>query len=164
MEKPCIKGLNSIDMLSELPFYHELNTGKISKTFKEYVRSYSIEIIDSQDPSVQLTISKPSIKDFSKDLLDEIKGFKYQVTLKLLLSKYKENRYTEFTTVYFNSTTKTKISPNKYGLNKSLQEVFEKIDNCISEGSGWIIKMLNMSIFLFTVHYQEVHTLNYLIN
>ena len=57
---------------------------KISKGFKGYARSYSIEIIDSKYPSVQLTISKPSIKDLFKDLLNEIKGFKYQITLKLL--------------------------------------------------------------------------------
>ena len=64
-------------MLHELPFYDELNVVKTSKAFKGHARSYSIEIIDSKDPSVQLTISKPSIKDLFKDLLAEIKGFKY---------------------------------------------------------------------------------------
>ena len=42
-----------------------------------------------------------------EDFLDEIKGFKYQITLELLLSKYKENADREFTPVYFNSPTKT---------------------------------------------------------
>ena len=77
IEKPYIKCLNNIDMLHELPFYDELNVVKTSKAFKGHARSYSIEIIDSKDPSVQLTISKPSIKDLFKDLLAEIKGFKY---------------------------------------------------------------------------------------
>ena len=39
-------------MLHELPLYNELNIAKTSKTFKRYARSYSIEIIDSKDPSV----------------------------------------------------------------------------------------------------------------
>ena len=77
IEKPYINHLNYIDMLCELPFYDELNIVKISKAFKGYARSYSIEITDSKDPSVQLIISKPSIKDLFKDLLNENKGFKY---------------------------------------------------------------------------------------
>ena len=56
---------------------------KASKAFKGYARSYNIEIIDSEDPSVQLAISKSSIKYLFKDLLDEIKSFKYQITLKV---------------------------------------------------------------------------------
>ena len=79
-------------MLLEIPFHNELSIVKTPKAFQGYARSYSIEIINLKDPSVQLTISKPSIKEIFKDLLDEIKGFKYQITLKVLLNKYKENR------------------------------------------------------------------------
>ena len=63
-------------MMRELSFYNELNIVKTAKTFKRYSRSYSIEIIDSKDPSFQLTVSKTSIKYMFKDLLDEIKGLK----------------------------------------------------------------------------------------
>ena len=91
IEKPYIKHLNNnnIDMLRELPFYDKLNIVKASKTFKGYARSYSTEKIDSNERSAQLTISKPSIKYLFKDLLDEIKGFNYQITLKFLLIKLK---------------------------------------------------------------------------
>ena len=80
---------------------------KISDEFKRYARSYRIEIIDSKDPSVQLATSKSSIKDLFKDLLDEIKGFKYKITVKVLLRKHKECVDIEFAPVYFNFTTKT---------------------------------------------------------
>lgn len=40
----------------------------------------------------------------------ENKGFKYQIKLKLLLSKYKGNEEREFASVYFNSTTKIVIN------------------------------------------------------
>ena len=59
------------------------------KAFRGYPGTYSVEVIDSKDPSVQLTISRPSVKDLLKDLLAEIKGFKYQITFNILLRKYK---------------------------------------------------------------------------
>ena len=71
-------------MLCELLYYNELSIVKTSKAFKRYARSYNIELTDLTDLSVQLTISKPSIQDLFKDLLGEIKGFKDQITLKLL--------------------------------------------------------------------------------
>ena len=57
-------------MLCELPFYDELNFAKTSKAFNKYGRNYSIEIINLKDPSVEFTVSKASIKDFFKDLLN----------------------------------------------------------------------------------------------
>ena len=91
IEIPHIKHLKNIDLLCELPFYDELNIEKISKAFKRYARSYKMEMIDSKDPLAQLEASKLSIKDLFKDLLDEINGFKYQLTVKVLLRKHKEN-------------------------------------------------------------------------
>ena len=34
-----------------------------------------------------------------------MKGFKYQITVKVLLSKHKENKDIKYTPVYFNSAT-----------------------------------------------------------
>ena len=73
IEKPKIKHLNNVDMLSELPFYDELNTVKTAKAFKKYVRSYSIEIVKDKDgnmndPLAQLDARKPVIKDLFRDL------------------------------------------------------------------------------------------------
>ena len=111
IEKPYIKRLKkNIDLLHELPFYIEFGIVKTSKAFQGYARSYNIKIIDRKDPSVQLTTGTSSIEDLFKDLLDEIKGFKYQITLKVLLSKYKENIDRELATVFFNSTTKIVIN------------------------------------------------------
>ena len=89
IQKSRIKHLNNIDLLHQIPFYDELSIAKISHALKRYARNYKIEIIDSKDPLVQLEASKLSIEDLFKDLLDEIKGFKYQITFKVLLSKHK---------------------------------------------------------------------------
>ena len=51
------------------------------------------------------------------------KGFKYQITVKVLLKKYKPpNGEIEFTPVYFNSSTKTIIN-HKYKLDQCFQEI-----------------------------------------
>ena len=101
IEKPYIKRLNNIYILCQLPFYNEFGIVKISKAFKGYARSYNFERIDSNDPSVQFTISKSSIEDLLKGRSGEIKVFKYQVTLEVLSSKYRENTGKEFIAVYF---------------------------------------------------------------
>ena len=72
--------------------------------------------------------------------------------MKVLLSKQKENGDREFTTVYFNSTAKTVINLNNYGLNKFFQQVLYRLDNWINKGSAWAIEYIdgeyiNISIY-----------------
>ena len=64
---------------------------KSSNALRRYTKSYKVEIVDHKDPLVQLRASKSSIEDLFKDLLDEMKGFKYQITVAVLLSKAKIN-------------------------------------------------------------------------
>ena len=102
-------------MLTELPFYDQLNIVKTDHAFSGYAMSYEVEIVDKKDLIVQLEASKSSIKDLFNDVLNETKGFKYQITVKVLLKKYKPNEEIEFTPVYFNSSTKIIIN-NRYKL------------------------------------------------
>ena len=62
--------------------------------------SYKVELVEKKDPIVQLEASKSSIKDLFSNLLNEIKGFKYEIALKILLKKYKLNEEIEFAPVY----------------------------------------------------------------
>ena len=62
-----------------------------------------------KDRIKQLEASKSSMKDLFSEILNEIKGFKYKITLKVMLKKYKTSGEMEFRPVYFNSTTKTVI-------------------------------------------------------
>ena len=50
---------------------------------------HKIELVEKKDPISQLEASKSSIKDLFNDLLNETKGFKYQITLKVILKKLK---------------------------------------------------------------------------
>ena len=90
----------------------------------------------------QLESSKSSIKDLFKDLLNEMKGFKYQITVAVLLSKEKGNGDIECSSVYSNSKTKTVIN-FEFSLDKCFQKISYRIDNWINKGSGWIIKSIN---------------------
>ena len=103
--------------------------------------SYEVEIVERKDPIVQLKTSKLSIKNLFSDLLNETKGFKYQITVKVLLEKYKPNREIEFRLVYFNSKTKIIIN-HRFKLQSSFQEILYMIDAWINNGSGWIVESI----------------------
>ena len=90
-----------------------------------------------KDALAQLEASKSSIKDLFKDLLNEMKGFKYQITVTVLLCKHKKNGDIEYVLVYFNSATKLNNS-DKYDIDKSFQVILYRIGNWINEGSSWI--------------------------
>ena len=86
------------------------------------------------------------------------KGFKYQITLKALLKKYKLGGEIELKPVYFNSITKT-VTNHTFKLERSFQEILYMIDNCINERSGWNIEFIESHktfIFQLIDHYQEV--------
>ena len=91
IEKPKVKRLKNIDWLAELPFYEQLSIIKTNQAFIGYALSYKVEISEQKVPIVQLEASKSSIKDSISDLLNETKGFKYQIAVKVLLQKYKLN-------------------------------------------------------------------------
>ena len=110
VKKTKVKRLKDIHQLIEPLFYEQLDVIKADQAFTGYAMSYKVQIVDRKDPIVQLKASKLSIKNFFNDILNEAKGFKYQITLKALLKKYKLDREIEFRSVYFNSVTKTVIN------------------------------------------------------
>ena len=74
-------------MLSELFFYEELDVIKTNHAFRGYAMNYKVKLVEERDPIRQLEASKSSIKDLFSDFLNETKGFKYQITLKVMLEK-----------------------------------------------------------------------------
>ena len=129
--------LRNIDLLSELPFYEELSIIKTNNAFRGYTISFKVQIIEKKDPINQLEVSKSSIKDLFRDLLNETKHLRYQITLNILSKKYKPNGEIEFRPVYFNSTTN-----HRFRLENSFQEILYQTDDWINEGSGWIVESI----------------------
>ena len=89
IEKQRVKCLKNIDLLSDLLFYEELIVIKSNHAFTVYSMSYKVELVERKDPIEQLEASKPRIKDFFNDLLNETKGFKCKLTIKVVLKKCK---------------------------------------------------------------------------
>ena len=83
IEKRKIKRLKTLIYFLNFLFYEELNIIKINHAFRGH------EIIELKDPILQLEASKSSIKDLLSvsDLLNETKGFNYQITVKVFLEK-----------------------------------------------------------------------------
>ena len=75
------------------------------------------------------------------DLLNETKGFKYQITVKVLLKKYKLNGEIGYAPAYFNSTAKAVIN-HRFQLKNSSQEILYLTDVWINEGSGWNVQSI----------------------
>ena len=73
------------------------------------------------------------------DILNETKGFQYQITLKVTLKKYKPDGKIR---IYFNATTKTVIN-QKFGLGNAFPEDLYLFDIWISEGSCWIVESVD---------------------
>ena len=66
-----LNALKNIDLLSELPFYEELNVIKTDHAFKGYAMSYKVELVEKKDLIEQLEASKSNIKDLFSNLLNE---------------------------------------------------------------------------------------------
>ena len=152
IDQPEVKKLNNVELLKELLFYDDLNIAKNTAAFSGYAQSYKTEIVDKRDVVIQLKASKISIVELFKDLLIELRGFKYQINLAVLLSKVKNSGSIEYSPVYFNSLTKTVIN-NKFRLDQSFQEIIYWLENWISHGSGWIAEEIisqcsNLSSYL----------------
>ena len=85
IKKPKVKRLKDVDQLIEIPFYEQLDVIKTDEAFSGYAMSYKVQIVERKDPIVQLKASKLSIKNLFNDILNETKGFKYQIMVKALL-------------------------------------------------------------------------------
>ena len=139
IEKPKVKRLKNIDRLAELPFYEQLSVIKTNQAFTGYAMSCKVETIERKDLIVQLEASKSSIKDLLRDLLNETKDFKYQITVKVLLKKYKLDEEIQFAPVYSNSLKKTVID-HRFRLKNYFQESLYMIDVSINKGSRWNVE------------------------
>ena len=110
-----------------------------------------------KDVVIQLKSSEIPLKELFKDLLLELKGFKYRITLRVLLSKIKKSGLIEYRSVYFNSLTNTVIGDN-YFINECFNVITFRLENWISHESGWIVhdilsQYLNLSSYLPLLNY-----------
>ena len=97
---------------------------------------------------VQLEASKSSIKDLFNDLLNETRGFKYQIAVKVLLKKYKVNDEIEFAPVYFNSSAKAIIN-RRYKSDKSFKKFHIEFMHELIEDLIGLLNQLSLNTLIF---------------
>ena len=110
VKSDAVKKFSNVKLLSELPFYKDLGVREISEALKRYVKSFGVEIVDRKDPMIQLYSSRGRISKLFLELLEEMKRFKYQITLFVTLKKHKLDGTAEYASVYLNSFVKTVIN------------------------------------------------------
>ena len=91
IKKPKIKCLKNVHLLSKLPFYEELNVIKTNHAFRWDAMNYKVKLVEKKDLVKPLVSSKSSIKGLFSGLVNQTNGFKYQITVKVTLEKYKPN-------------------------------------------------------------------------
>ena len=102
VKSDAVQKFNNVKLLSELPFDKDLSVREISEAFKRYAKSFRVEIVDRKDPMIQLYLSRRRISKLFLKLLEEMIGFKYQITLFVTLKKHKLDGTVEYVSVYLN--------------------------------------------------------------
>ena len=146
---------------------------EVNSAIKGFTKSYEIEIIydknkilEASDLFEHLIKSRVYIKNFMIKKLIEIKGFKFNESLKLTLSKdliLKGSVTTITSIVYFNSKTQIVMNNNeiKENLDKSMYEIYHKFQKWISDGSQWILKSID-SHFINTAKCKPLNANSYI--
>ena len=112
------------------------------KSIKRFVRSCNVKIINLKDPKKQFN----GVRNALIELLKEMKGYKYTQTLVVTFKKPKILKK-----AYFNSKPKIVINDNdiEENLIGSCEEISNRIDIWISEGSGWTIESVDQHFINF---------------
>ena len=135
---------------------------QLRKALKNSTKSFTVDVIDNEDPLHQLNETKNFIKKCLVKELLELKGFKYIETLKVTFEKKQGNGITT-KTAFFNSKTKTLINAMEINdvLLSSREEIVKAIGQWLSEGSGWTISSVD-SHYINLTQYQPLKGGSYL--
>ena len=109
-----------------------------SRALRGNVKSYEVPIFHSYDASLQLNNTKKQIIKLLMRLLKDKRGFKFNITLKVRLSKSTENG-TITREPYFNAGpfTVTNSDDIEEAVDNAIERILELIARWLSEGSGW---------------------------
>ena len=123
---------------------------ELNQALKGHAKSYVIELQDSLNPLNHFTKTKALVKSHLEDLLEDMKGFKFNETLEVTFEKdtidsKTGKRVSIYKTKFFNGKAKivTKVDDIEPELNMSRQEIMNAIDKWVSESSGWVIDSIN---------------------
>ena len=80
---------------------------QLAHVFQSNASSYNVEFLNSFNPELQLKDTRFAIKNKLKQLLTELRGFKFMATLVLMLKKIESEDKTKYDTFYSHSKAET---------------------------------------------------------
>ena len=141
---------------------------ELNRAGKGHAKSYGIELQENLNPLNHFTKAKELVESHLENLLKDIKGFKFIETLKVMFRKDNidsetRKRVSTYKMAFFNSKAKTITKTNdiEHELSLSRQEILKRIDQWVSEGSGWVIDRID-SHYINVTTYTPLHGSSYI--
>ena len=136
---------------------------ELNQALKGHAKSYGIELQDNLNPLNHFTKTKALVESHLEDLLKSMKGFKFMETLEVTFEKETIDSKTGKRVSIYKSKAKTitKAIDIEHELNMSRQEILNTIDKWVSEGSGWVIDIIDSHYINFTT-YQPLNGSSYM--
>ena len=158
--KPTSKPPPPILQVEEKEHITDVPSSKIKelkRAHKNHAKSYKIELHSKSSPFAQFIKTKELVESHLDNLLKTMKEFKFVETLVVTFEKLKivnEKPISIYRTAYFNSNAKmiTKVHDIEPKLRMSGDEISNKIDKWISEGSGQIIDQIESHYINVTLY------------
>ena len=146
----------------ELKFLEKAEITKIKKALKNNLANYSFSIMNDSDPSMQLLAIRKILKEKLMRLINEKKGLKFGLTLKVRMRKETEDGVI-YREPYFNSKAKTVTHPDMINnlIMEAEEEIRIKIADWLSEGSNWVIELI-LDHYLNIIEYTPLRGSSYI--
>ena len=135
---------------------------QVEKALKGHTKSFEIKLRDKKDPLVQSQKSRRAIEYLFNNLLVQTKGFKFVETLQVTFTKHSNDKKI-LKNSFFNSSAILIINKTdiKLSLQKSQQQILNKIAQWVSEGSGWTIQSIE-NHYINIVNYKPLKGSSYI--
>ena len=132
------------------------------KALRGYTRSYEVGLTNKQDPLIQLQKTRLLINTNLLKILNEMKGLKFNETLKIKFEKQNGDELIE-ENAYLNAEKQTVTNDTEIAelLQITQQQILNKIQKWISKGSGWTIKSVD-GHFINVIKYRPLRGYSYI--
>ena len=132
---------NAKKIFDEMKTINNIIITKESHAYKGCTNSYNVEILNSFNPELQLKNTESAIKKKLKNLLSELRWFKFVMTLVIQFKKIESDNATKYSTFYSNS--KAEIIINESNIEDVFKSIYSmiisNIQKSLGKDSGWII-------------------------
>ena len=140
-----------------------LGVTQFRKALKGFTKSFDVQIVNENDPLRQLNETRSVVRKIIRTQLEEMKGIKYMVTLKITLEKQLDSDRSTHKTAFFNYTAATVVNDGdvRSTMPEAIESIMNRIAVWLSEGSGWTIESVD-GHYVNVVVYQPLNGTSYI--